>query len=196
MKAIRLGWIFLMPFLAAPAPPAAATQQEGTPSVAEAARRAKEQKKSQPKPKQVWTNDNIPKNPGAISVVGQAEQPEQQPPAPDENPKPAEKAAAPSDASGLLKQLADAKARLASLQTELDLLQRTSALDQQSYYGKPGYADDKEGKAKLDALSKQVEAKRTEVQAAEQEVAQIQAKVTALEPKGKPAEAKPTPPPS
>jgi hypothetical protein len=193
MKAIRLGWILLMPMVVAPAPPAAATQQQGTPSVAEAARRAKEQKKNQPKPKQVWTNDNIPKNPGAISVVGQAEQPEP-PPASGDNPKPAEKQAAPNDASGLLKQLADAKERLGSLQTEFDLLQRTYTLDQQAYYGKPGYADDKEGKTKLDALSKQVEAKRAEVQAAEQEVAQIQAKVTALEPKGKPAEAKPTPP--
>jgi hypothetical protein len=194
MKATRLGWIFLMPMVVAPAPPAAAAQQEGTPSVAEASRRAKEQKKNQPKPKQVWTNDNIPKNPGAISVVGQAEQPEP-PPAPGDNPKPAEKPATPNDASGLLKQLADAKARLGNLQTELDILQRTYALDQQKYYGKPGYVDDKEGKAKLDALSKQVEAKRAEEQAAEQEVTQIPAKVTALEPKKSP-EAKPTPPKS
>jgi hypothetical protein len=194
MKAIRLGWIFLMPMVVAPAPPAAAAQQQGTPSVAEAARRAKEQKKNQANPRQVWTNDNIPKTPGAISVVGQAEP--EPPPASAENPKPTEKPATPNDASSLVKQLADAKERLGSLQTEFDLLQRTYALDQQAYYGKPGYVDDKGGKTKLDALSKQVEAKRAEVQAAEQEVAQIQAKVTALEPKGKPAEAKPTPPKS
>lgn len=53
-------------------PPQQQQYHEEDPSnVADAARRAREQKKEQPKPAKVWDNDTIPKKPGEVSVIGQ-----------------------------------------------------------------------------------------------------------------------------
>ena len=53
-------------------PPQQQQYHEEDPSnVADAARRAREQKKEQPKPARVWDNDTIPKKPGEVSVIGQ-----------------------------------------------------------------------------------------------------------------------------
>lgn len=48
-----------------------AAQQQNQPSVAEAARKNREEKKNQPKPTKVYTDDNIGGAGGPISVVGQ-----------------------------------------------------------------------------------------------------------------------------
>jgi hypothetical protein len=54
-------------------PPQPQQYHEEDPSnVADAARRARDQKKEQSKSAKVWDNDTIPKTPGAVSVVGQA----------------------------------------------------------------------------------------------------------------------------
>jgi hypothetical protein len=54
-------------------PPQPQQYHEEDPSnVADAARRARDQKKEQSKSTKVWDNDSIPKTPGAVSVVGQA----------------------------------------------------------------------------------------------------------------------------
>jgi len=53
-------------------PPQPQQYHEEDPSnVADAARRARDQKKEQSKSAKVWDNDSIPKTPGAVSVVGQ-----------------------------------------------------------------------------------------------------------------------------
>jgi len=53
-------------------PPQPQQYHEEDPSnVADAARRAREQKKEQPKTARVWDNDTIPKKPGEVSVIGQ-----------------------------------------------------------------------------------------------------------------------------
>src|SRR5580692_388296 len=44
--------------------------QQQDDSLAAAARHAREQKKTQSKPAKVWDNDNIPRSPGDLSVVG------------------------------------------------------------------------------------------------------------------------------
>jgi hypothetical protein len=55
-------------------PPQPQQYHEEDPSnVADAARRARDQKKEQSKSAKVWDNDTIPKTPGAVSVVGQAQ---------------------------------------------------------------------------------------------------------------------------
>src|SRR5579872_2031135 len=41
-------------------------------ALAAAARRVREGKKQQPKTSKVWNNDNIPKNSGSLSVIGQS----------------------------------------------------------------------------------------------------------------------------
>jgi hypothetical protein len=46
-------------------------QQDDSTSVADAARRTREQKKEQPKAAKIWDNDTIPRKPGEVSVIGQ-----------------------------------------------------------------------------------------------------------------------------
>jgi hypothetical protein len=47
--------------------------------------------------------------------------------------------------------IARAKEELAAAAAKLDLLKRANALDQDTYYSKPGYTTDHAGKSKLDA---------------------------------------------
>lgn len=192
MKVTPVGLVLLIAVLGASAPDAA-TQEQEKPSIAEAARRTREEKKNQQKPKQIWTNDNIPTTPGAVSVVGKALEPTPEATteaSPAKGEKPGENAAgkpsgaAPGDEgekktqeqSAAADELAKAKEHLGSVQTDLDLLQRDYNLQQQQFYGKPDFASDKEGKAKLDALGQQVEAKRQEVQEAQQKVSELEQK--------------------
>ncbi len=168
-------------------------QQAQPSALSEAARRSRDQKKDEAKPARVWDNDNIPKTPGNISVVGQssdaaaAESPAENgehaanPPAADQaavTPAPAapstEKSA--QEQAATLSELTSAKGQLQSRQKDLDILQRKFSLDQQTYMSKPDYASDKAGAAKM----KQEE---TEVGAIKQDVADLQKKVDALQAK-------------
>jgi hypothetical protein len=149
-----------------PPPPSQPQQQD---SLAAAARRAREQKKEEPKPKKVWDNDSIPEL-GSASVVGnqnnssataddsantRAQQGQSAAGAQQDNSaKKAQDNSAAIDA---------AKANLENLKSELDILQRKLALDQQSYYGKPDYSSDKAGASALQDEQSQVDAKQQEV---------------------------------
>jgi hypothetical protein len=174
---------------------AAVARQQSTQTqdpVAEAARRAREQKQQQAKATKVWNNDNIPKNPDGLSVIGQAT-PESQPTSADSSAnaqKPAasgdeKKTAAPAAAaqkSAIESDLAAAKEQLQTLQNDLDILQRKYTLDQQMFYGKPNYAADKAGAASLQDEQDQIDAKQQEMIAAQQKIADLQAKLNAASP--------------
>ena len=159
--------------------------------VAEAARRAREQKQQQAKATKVWNNDNIPKNPDGLSVIGQAS-PESQPTSADSSanaPKTAasgdEKKTAPAAAaqkSAIESDLAAAKEQLQTQQNDLDILQRKYTLDQQMFYGKPNYAADKAGAASLQDEQDQIDAKQQEMITAQQKIADLQAKLNAASP--------------
>lgn len=145
-------------------------------SLVAAARRAREQQKQQPKAAKVWTNDNIPSNNG-ISVVGQ-------PPAPSAPAAAAPSAATkstltPAEKKALESQLAAAKKQLATFRTDLSILQRKMALDQQSYYGQTNYASDTAGAARLKVEQDAITAKTAQVAAAQKAVEAIQAKLAA-----------------
>ena len=172
--------------LLAPLGAAAARPQET--SLADAARQARQQKKASPKDVKVWDNDTISQTTGQISVVGQTP-----PPAADTKAKPAaaaDKAAAPAEAkapekkaedkAALEADLAAAKDKLASLKTDLDILQRKLVLDRQTFYGKIDYASDKAGAAALQDEQGQINSKQ-------QEVADAQKKIDDLQEKLKPA---------
>jgi hypothetical protein len=185
-------WGVLM-LLLAPARAAVARQQTVQPQdpVAEAARRAREQKQQQAKATKVWNNDNIPKSPDGLSVIGQASS-ENQSTSADSSAnaqKPAasgdEKKAAPAAAgqkSALESDLTAAKEGLQTVQNDLDILQRKYTLDQQMYYGKPNYAADKAGAANLQDEQDQIDAKQQEMTAAQQKIADLQAKLNAASP--------------
>ena len=165
------------------------TQQQDP--VAAAARRAREQKQQQAKATKVWNNDNIPKSPDGLSVIGPAS-PESQSASADSSgnaQKPAasgdEKKAAPAGAaqkSAIESDLAAAKEQLQTLQNDLDILQRKYTLDQQMFYGKPNYAADKAGAASLQDEQDQIDAKQQEMIAAQQKIADLQSKLNAASP--------------
>ena len=169
--------------------------------LAEASRRAREQRKQQPKAAKTWDNDNIPTTPDAISVVGEpnstGETPEKttsEKNASQSNSGAAangEKNAPPQNSgqagtleqrkAALTKQLAQAKERLESLTTDLDILSRKYTLDQQMYYGKPDYSSDTEGAVALKVEESQITSKKQEVADAQKKVDDLTAQLKELE---------------
>lgn len=179
-------WAPLILLLTLPGPAVARQSEAQTQSasdqqqdpVAAAARRAREAKKDQAKPTKVWDNETLASTPGAISIVGQ-------PAAPAGNPAPADAGKSPAgnppaaDKSAIEAGLSAAKDNLKSLKVDLDLLQRKYALDQQTYYGTPGYASDTAGTATLAGEKNQIDSKQQAVTDAEKKVADLQAQLDA-----------------
>jgi hypothetical protein len=150
----------------------AQSQDEQSPSVADAARRAREQKKKSEKPARVINDDNLKPAPGptnppdlqtAKAAAPAAAPPEAAPAAPAAAPA---EAAVPErkDSSDNSAEAASMKAQLEGLQKELDLLQREVPLARDNFYSKPDYAHDTTGKAKLEALMQQVTDKQQDVE--------------------------------
>jgi hypothetical protein len=156
--------------------------------LAAAARRAREQKKEQPRAAKVWDNDNLPKTPGTISVVGEGSASENTEKAGAQNAAPAEAAkSAPKNAAAveeqkaaLEKELAQAKAHLKSVMTDLDIASRTYRLDQQTFYSNPNYASDTEGAVKLKVEQSGIDAKKQEVDDLQKNVDNLTAKLKEL----------------
>lgn len=166
-----------MPFLIAALMPIAAggqSQDSQTQSVAEAARKAREQKKASAKPVPVITEDNLkPPTPAEKAVEAAADaQAAANPAAPADAAKPgpksdaaqnaqkaddeAKKKKAKAELDGLKEQLAGAK-------KSLDLLQRELALDQDTFLSNPYHDRDTAGQAKLDGIKQQISDKQQQV---------------------------------
>jgi hypothetical protein len=168
---------------AAPAP--AAQSQSSSDALAAAAKRAREDKPDQPKTARVWDNDNIPKAGHAISVIGQKDEAAADgtvdpaaAAAPANGPAAAGANGAPENAGKggghLHAQIDAAKEKLASLRTDLELMQRTLVLDSQMYYGKPDYSSDTEGARKLQDEQAQIAAKQEAIEGVEKEIADLE----------------------
>jgi hypothetical protein len=168
----------------------AASQSETQASqdpIAAAAKRAHDDKKDQAKPARVWDNDNIPKAGQEISVIGQKEDATDNASADAAAGATAGAAnvAAPASANGgperaaknagnLQAQIDGAKEKLASLRTDLELMQRTLVLDSQMYYGKPDYSNDTEGARKLQDEQAQIAEKQQAIDEAEKQIAELE----------------------
>lgn len=172
-------------------------QADSTPSVAEAARRARKQKKKA-KPVRTITNDDLPAAPssGANAADAQAAPAKAEDHAAatgDIAPAPAVPASGEqakqkqADNSAALER---AKKELARAQHELDVSERKAALDSDAYYSKADFANDKEGKANLDAQAQQIAEKQQAVAALKARVEELQA----LAPEPAPAEPDKNPP--
>jgi uncharacterized coiled-coil protein SlyX len=160
-------------------PAFAQSQDEQSSSVADAARRAREQKKKSDKPARVINDDNLKPAPGptkppdlqtakatepgvsAEAAAPLAAPPEAAPAAPPAKAAPPEKKESSSNSA----EAASMKAQLEELQKEMDLLQREVPLERDNFYSKPDYTHDTAGKAKLDALMQQVTDKQQDVEA-------------------------------
>jgi len=181
MKFAHWGWgiVLWMPLAVsgAQAPQQAQPATQGS-AVADAARATRDAKKDQAKPAHVWDNDNLPTVSGGVNVVGQT---------PSENATDNGAAAgstgaqAPTgeDKAALERDLASAKDKLATLQTDLDILQRTFTLDQQSFYGKPDFESDAAGAKKLKDEQASIDAKQQQIEEMQKQIADLQSKVNA-----------------
>ncbi|MGB8495730.1 MAG: hypothetical protein WCE53_15125 [Candidatus Acidiferrum sp.] len=170
----------ILPLACSFALPLAAQDSQNT-SVAEAARRSREQKKASAKPAPIITDDTLTPAPtpapgaatnaptgqeSAVTAPGVAAPAGSS--ASDEN--------APSAADVAEKKKKDVEAlkqELAALQGEVDLAQRSLSLDQDAFYSKPDFSNDKDGKAKLAA-------EQADLRQKQDNLAQLKAKFDAL----------------
>lgn len=192
MKTVWMGLIALACGLGAICADTSRAEQQQEVSVAELARRLREQKKPAAKAGRVWTNDNLPEASVApVNVVGRTAQAPPATPAETEAAGPEAAAAAGEGAKSADKEkekdraaaeaeLTQEKQHLETAKHELDLLQRDFNLQRQQFYSDPGYASNSAGKAALDGLASQVEAKRQEVQQTEQKIAALGSKLESL----------------
>jgi superfamily II RNA helicase len=162
-------------------PATASAQSQDSESVAEAARKARAQKKNPEKPPKVITDETLDVKKGDVQSAV-AEQP-RMPGTPDTPAQPAGTANAPAQdsknaseeekARAALKERVALKEKIKAAQNDLDLLQREYQLDQESYYSSTDYAKNIAGKDKLDALKQQISDKH-------QEIEQLKTKLAAL----------------
>lgn len=161
MKGLLLIPALCLAGIPAVAQPQDASQQTGDP-VADAARKARESKKDVPKPKKVWTDEDLKKAPAdAVSTVGTpgtatTTQATGNPPAgQDSNGEAAWRA-----------KFKDQHDRIARAEKELDILQRELEKAQLQYYPDPqkamtqqnSRADINDKTAKIDAKKKEIDA--------------------------------------
>jgi hypothetical protein len=166
-----------------------AQAQSNPDALASASKLARDDKKDQSKPARVWDNDNIPKAGHEISVIGQKADATNDG-SPDANAAAAPAAGAPAVATGTVTpenaakngehvhaQIDSAKEKLASLRTDLDLMQRTLVLDSQMYYGKPDYSTDTEGARKLQDEQAQIAEKQQGIDDVEKQIAELESQL-------------------
>lgn len=167
--------------LAAPAYLAAQDQDQG--SVADAARKAQEAKKTAPKAKMTIDNDNLGTLTGTVNVVGEEPAPAGDKKADSEkNPKtvaPGEKSPVKDEAYWRDKFTA-ANNKLADDQHELDILQRELNLKQDQFYTDPtaqlkqeySRQDLNDSKAKIDAKAAVIDQDKMDISNLEDELRQ------------------------
>src|SRR5690242_7367067 len=162
----------------------AASQSSSTTkdSLAAASRRAREEQANQPKASKVYTNDNMPTN-ATINVVGSGRE-NSAPSAPASDAQKSGDAGqsgtpSPAKIAADKAALAAAKDHLATLQKDLDILQRKFGLDQQTYLSNPAHESDTASAAALRDEQSQIGAKQDEVETQQKLVASLQAAVDA-----------------
>ena len=179
---LRLAIPVLIAAIALPLTAHGQSQDSQTESIADAARRAREQKKAAAKPSHVVTDDNLkpasiaaPEANSPATAPGQSSEAAPKPtseseprppadssnaPAPDQSTAaPAPPPATPEDAQKKANDTAELtalKQQLAEAQKGLDLVQREFALQQDTYYSNPDHDKDIAGKAKLDDMKQQI----------------------------------------
>lgn len=183
---VLLALLAAMPTLALQQSPEQNTgQSQTTDALADAARKAREQKKEAPKPKKVFTNDDF-----APAAPSAQPSPATQSPAQPGN-KGAEaqggsKEGAASKDSGTAKEdpnseaawrkrFADQRAKIAKAQAELDVLQRELQKTQVQYYPDPQKAMEQQ------YSRKDVNDKQAKIDAKKQEIAQLQQELSDME---------------
>jgi predicted RNase H-like nuclease (RuvC/YqgF family) len=165
---------------------------QDAPSVAEAARRARQQKETASKPAQVVTNDSLtpaPANPPG-EAPGAPAQAESSTPAASESAAQAENpppAASTQNPERIKKEVESLKQEIANKQRIVTDLQREIALEQDIVYRNPDYQHDTAGKQKLDSL-------QSDLKQNQDDLAALKAKLTDLAGAEEPKESAPSQP--
>ncbi len=166
---------------------AASAQDQSTanqePSVADAARKARAEKKNEPASKQVWTDDNIPKTPHEVAAAGSGGE------APAGGDKPAQNAApaSPDDdkknaelEAQWRQRFADAHKKLDNDQQQLDIMQQKLGLKETQYYSDPNTAMREQYQypsgrgGEINDLRKQIDDKKQEIEKDKQAIADLE----------------------
>ena len=162
----------------------AAQQDQNQESVADAARKARAERKTAPQAKLSIDNDNLGTITGTVSVVGEA-------PAPPEDPTKktddkagkaaeAEKKAPVKDESYWRDKFAAANKKLADDQRELDIMQREFNLKQQQFYTDPmaslkqdySRQDINDSRTKIDEKTAAIEQDKADISSLEDQLRQ------------------------
>jgi len=170
-------------------------------AVADAARRAREQKKQQPVPAKVWTNENVPTTGPGVNVVGELpatdaataksseggsqEQSKSGNPAAPAKPLSQEEIA--KKRADLQVQLEEARKDQERLEKELDLAKRDLDLQTQQASMNPMALSNDSAQAQLQPYRDTVTEKSTALDAAKAKVADLQKQLEDLDKSGTPS---------
>jgi hypothetical protein len=175
--------------LVIPAAVEAQSQNKPTQSVVEAAKRDRERKKGAKTPEKVVTTDDLmPVGSRDSSTQGAAStsnagtsSSEATQNATAQTSEESSASAAPAEDQATKEEqaakLTDLKNQLASAKSDLDLVQRQIALQQDTYYSNPDYVHDTAGKAQLDQMHQQASDKKAVVDRLKAELAELQEKM-------------------
>jgi Skp family chaperone for outer membrane proteins len=155
------------------------SQGQQAPPLGTVAKQLRAEKQPASAGKKVWTNDNLPTNPFAISIVG--------PPLPEEKPVSDESKAedksktAPKETTKTLAEmeaeLKKAQEALALHEQQFDLSKRDAALQQQAFYADPRANQDDAGQAQLAEVQRHLDALQQDLEKERVRVAELQAKL-------------------
>ena len=150
------------------------TSQSDQASVADAARKARAERKEQPKNAKVFTEDDIPSLKGTINVVGA--EPEASAPAAGAAKKPKAGPAATGTGEAYFRQkFAEARRALADDSKELDVLQREFNLKQTQFYTDPNVAmREQYGRSDLNKTQADIDTKKADVAKDQQAIAALE----------------------
>jgi chromosome segregation ATPase len=140
------------------------SQQTGDP-VADAARKAREQKKNAPKPKKVFTDDDVKpaaaQTPPGTTVTAEAGQ----------KPEGSGQAEDPNSEKAWRKRFSEQRAKIEKAEKELDVLQRELEKAQVQYYSDPQKAmTEQNQRADVNDKTAKIEAKKKEIDQLRQEL--------------------------
>jgi predicted RNase H-like nuclease (RuvC/YqgF family) len=157
--------------LTTPAQQAPSQPSTGDP-VADAARKARAEQKTAPKPKKVFTNDDIPSSvPPPAAADSTAKNAAQAQPDDQSAQKSTDPADDPKNQAYWQKRAKTLRAKLANAERELDVLQRELNKDEVQYYPDPQKALMQQyNRSDINAKRAKVDAKKAEVESLKQQV--------------------------
>ncbi len=176
-KALGLSLLALLVYI-----PARARQQNSQSStgdpVADAARKAQEKKKDAPKPKKVYTEDDINTKKSDISVVGpapvqtdaSANPAQTNPDAPKADKKKTEQKEDPNSEKAWRTRFAELRTKIETAERELDILQREENKADVQYYSDPTKAmNEQYSRDEINKKAAKIDAKRKEIASLKQQ---------------------------